>query len=158
MYKRQLHSRWSVAEIVDDTILLIRLKLAQAKVRLVFTPPPRALLVDAHKGQLQQVLLNLLLNSTQAMPDGGTITITVSAGEHEGLPQVIVDVADTGTGIPENIRDRIFDSFLSGRPDGTGLGLAIAKRILASHHGDLSLLATSPAGTTLRLRLPLAKP
>jgi signal transduction histidine kinase len=153
-----LHSRWSVAEIVDDTILLIRLKLAQAKVRLVFTPPPRALLVDAHKGQLQQVLLNLLLNSTQAMPDGGTITITVSAGEHEGLPQVIVDVADTGTGIPENIRDRIFDSFLSGRPDGTGLGLAIAKRILASHHGDLSLLATSPAGTTLRLRLPLAKP
>jgi signal transduction histidine kinase len=91
------------------------------------------------------------------MPDGGTITLTVAAAEHEGLPQVIVDVADTGTGIPENIRDRIFDSFLSGRPDGTGLGLAIAKRILASHHGDLSLLATSTAGTTLRLRLPLAK-
>ena len=153
-----LHSRWSIAEVIDDTILLIRLKLAQAKVRLVFTPPPRPLLVDAHKGQLQQVLLNLLLNSTQAMPDGGTITLTISAAEHEGLPQVVVDVADTGTGIPENIRDRIFDSFLSGRPDGTGLGLAIAKRILASHSGDLSLLSTSPAGTTLRLRLPLAKP
>jgi len=152
-----LHSRWSVAEIIDDTILLVRLKLAQAKVRLVFTPPPRALLIDAHKGQLQQVLLNLLLNSMQAMPDGGTITVGVSAADHEGLPQVHIDVADTGTGVPEGIRERIFDSFLSGRPDGTGLGLAIAKRILASHSGDLALLATSPAGTTFRLRLPLAK-
>ncbi len=152
-----LHSRWSVAEIVDDTTLLIRLKLAQAKVRLIFHPPPRALLVDAHKGQLQQVLLNLLLNSMQAMPDGGTITLSATAADHEGLPQVNIDVADTGGGIPESIRGRIFDSFLTGRPDGTGLGLAIAKRILASHHGDLLLLTTGPAGTTFRLRLPLAK-
>ncbi len=152
-----LHSRWSVAEIIDDTAVLIRLKLAQAKVRLDFTPPASRLLVDAHKAQLQQVLLNLLLNSMQAMPDGGTITLTAATEEHDGAPQVIIDVADTGTGIPENIRDRIFDSFLSGRPDGTGLGLAIAKRILASHHGDIALRHTTPAGSTLRLRLPLAK-
>jgi signal transduction histidine kinase len=152
-----LHARWSVADIIGDTAVLIRLKLAQAKVRLRFVPPGRSLLVDAHKAQLQQVLLNLLLNSMQAMPDGGTITVTAAEETHDGVPQVIIDVADTGTGIPESIRDRIFDSFLSGRPDGTGLGLAIAKRILASHHGDIALLHTSPAGTTLRLRLPLVK-
>ncbi|MEI6861384.1 MAG: GAF domain-containing protein [Verrucomicrobiota bacterium] len=152
-----LYSRWSVAEIIDDTAVLIRLKLAQAKVHLDFSPPPRQLLVDANKAQLQQVLLNLLLNSMQAMPDGGAITLTTAAAEHEGAPCVTIDVTDTGAGIPETIRDRIFDSFLSGRPDGTGLGLAIAKRILASHHGDLALLSTSPAGTTMRLRLPLAK-
>ncbi len=162
-----LHSRWSVAEIVDDTAVLIRLKLAQAKVRLDFVPPARPLLVDAHKAQLQQVLLNLLLNSMHAMPDGGAITLTIaeettgSGADTPNSPEVArhvhIDVADTGTGIPEAIRDRIFDSFLSGRPDGTGLGLAIAKRILASHHGDITLLQTSPAGTTLRLRLPLAK-
>ena len=103
------------------------------------------------------MLLNLLLNSMQAMPDGGAITLTAAATEHDGAPSVTIDVTDTGAGIPEAIRDRIFDSFLSGRPDGTGLGLAIAKRILASHHGDLALLSTSPAGTTMRLRLPLAK-
>jgi len=93
----------------------------------------------------------------QAMPDGSTITLSATAADHEGLPQVNIDVADTGGGIPESIRGRIFDSFLTGRPDGTGLGLAIAKRILASHHGDLLLLTTGPAGTTFRLRLPLAK-
>jgi nitrogen-specific signal transduction histidine kinase len=64
--------------------------------------------------------------------------------------------SDTGTGIPDNIRDRIFDSFLSGRPGGTGLGLAIAKRVLNSHYGDLTLVTSSPAGTTMRLTLPLA--
>ena len=57
----------------------------------------------------------------------------------------------------ETIRDRIFDSFLSGRPDGTGLGLAIAKRILISHHGDIVLLHSAPSGTTMRVALPIAK-
>ena len=92
----------------------------------------------------------------QAMPDGGTITVTLDAQLRETGAVAILDLADTGTGIPEKIRDRIFDSFLSGRPGGTGLGLAIAKRVLISHHGDLTLVATSSAGTTMRLTLPLA--
>ena len=148
-----LHSRWSLADIVEDTLVLVRLKLAQSKVSLHFEPPAQPLIVEAHKGQIQQVLLNLLLNATQAMPDGGTITITAGAAEHHA----IIDLADTGHGIPTEIQDRVFDSFLSSRPDGTGLGLAIAKRILLSHHGDIALLTTSPDGTTMRLTLPLAK-
>jgi signal transduction histidine kinase len=152
-----LHSRCSLAEIIDDTLVLIRLKLAQNKIVVHFEPPPRPLVVDGHKGQLQQVLLNLLINAMQAMPEGGTITITLSAQVAGGNPVAILDLADTGAGIPEAIRDRIFDSFLSGRPDGTGLGLAIAKRVLLSHHGDIALVATSPAGATLRLTLPLVK-
>ncbi|HVS54538.1 MAG TPA: GAF domain-containing protein [Opitutaceae bacterium] len=151
-----LHSRWSISDIVEDTLVLVRLKLAQSKVALRFDPPARPLFVDAHKGQIQQVLLNLLLNATHAMPDGGTITLSVHDAESGGLHQIVVDIADTGSGIPESIRDRVFDSFLSGRPDGTGLGLAIAKRILISHHGDIALLATSPAGTTMRVTLPRA--
>jgi len=90
-----------------------------------------------------------------AMPEGGTITLT--AGEQPATHSVALDIVDSGTGIPEGIRDRIFDSFLSGRPDGTGLGLAIAKRILVSHHGDIALLTTSHTGTTMRVTLPLAK-
>jgi signal transduction histidine kinase len=152
-----LHSRWSVAEIVEDTSVLMRLKLAQAKIHLQFQPPSPPLIVDGHKGQLQQVLLNLLLNSMQVMPDGGEITIRCATEDRGGTPVVIIDIADTGHGIPEAIRDRIFDSFLSGRPDGTGLGLAIVERILRSHHGDISVLTTSPQGTTMRLSLPLAR-
>ena len=148
-----LHSRWSLAEIVEDTLVLVRLKLAQSKVTLHFTPPERPLAVEVHKGQLQQVLLNLLINSTQAMPDGGDITIAATIRDRTA----VLDLTDTGGGIPEKIRDRVFDSFLSGRPDGTGLGLAIAKRILLSHHGDIAVLASGPAGTTMRVTLPLSR-
>jgi signal transduction histidine kinase len=151
-----LHSRWALADIVQDTLVLVRLKLSQSKVALQFNAPERPLYVEGHKGQIQQVVLNLLLNATQAMPEGGTITITAGTEERGGVPYAILDIADTGNGIPESIRDRIFDSFLSGRADGTGLGLAIAKRILLSHHGDIALKETSRAGTTLRITLPLA--
>ena len=148
-----LHSRWSVTDIVTDTLMLVRLKVAQGKIHLRFDPPPRPTIVDVQKGQIQQVLLNLVLNSTQAMPEGGTITVRCEGdGQH-----VCIDVADTGTGIPAGLHERVFDSFLSGRPGGTGLGLAIAKRIMLSHGGDIALVATSPVGTTMRLTLPLAK-
>jgi signal transduction histidine kinase len=152
-----LHSRWNLTEIVSDTILLIRLKLAQGKIALHFAPPERPVLIDAHKGQIQQVLLNLIINATQAMPAGGEIRLVLGTEDRNGTPVVTLDLADTGSGIPENIRERVFDSFLSGRPDGTGLGLAIAKRILVSHHGDIQLVATGPTGTTMRVVLPLAR-
>ena len=152
-----LHSRWSFAEIIEDTLVLVRLKLAQGKVDVRFTAPDRPLFVEAHKGQLQQVLLNLLIHANQAMPAGGTITLTLNPEERPGGAMAVLDLRDTGTGVPEPLRDRIFDSFLSGRPDGTGLGLAIAKRILLSHHGDIVLHESSARGTTMRVTLPLAR-
>jgi signal transduction histidine kinase len=151
-----LHTRCSLGEIVEDTLVLLRLKLAQSKISLRFVPPSRPLVVEGHHGQLQQVLLNLIINAMQAMPDGGTITLALVVQLRDTGPVALLDLTDTGTGIPASIRERIFDSFLSGRPGGTGLGLAIAKRVLISHHGDLSLVNTSPAGTTMRLTLPLA--
>ena len=150
-----LHSRWPLADIIADTLVLIRLKLAQSKIHLHFEPPPRPLVVDVHKGQIQQVLLNLLINSTQAMNDGGTITVRCSVEKHDAASFALIDIADTGKGIPPDLRTQIFDSFLSGRSDGTGLGLAIAKRILLSHHGDITLLETGAGGTTMRITLPL---
>jgi signal transduction histidine kinase len=152
-----LHSRWSLSEIIADTLVLVRQKLAQAKIKLRFDPPDAALVVDAHKGQIQQVLLNLIFNSIDAMPDGGQLAIVLGQAPRGDAPFVMIDVSDTGGGIPAELAPRIFDSFLSGRPGGTGLGLAIAKRILESHHGDITLVATGPTGTTLRLSLPLAK-
>jgi signal transduction histidine kinase len=148
-----LHTRCSLTDIVEDALVLVRPKLAQSKIQARFAPPPGPLIVDGHEGQLQQVLLNLLINALQAMPDGGTITLTLAGTGHSA----VLEIADTGTGVPEAIRDRIFDSFLSSRPEGTGLGLSIAKRVLIGHRGDIALLATGPAGTTFRVTLPLAK-
>ena len=71
--------------------------------------------------------------------------------------RAVLYVQDTGSGIPEELREKIFDSFLTGRKEGTGLGLAISKRILRSHEGDLELAGTGEGGTTFRLNLPLAE-
>jgi signal transduction histidine kinase len=152
-----LHSRHQVAEIVGDTLVLIRLKLAQSKIRIVFDPPSQPIVVEGHKGQLQQVLLNLLINSMQAMPAGGEITLRLRAEARGPASYAVIDVQDTGSGIPDAMRARIFDSFLSGRPDGTGLGLAIAKRVLQGHNGDIALVSSSPEGTTIRVTIPMAR-
>jgi len=152
-----LHSRWSLTDVVTDTLVLVRQKLAQAKIKVHFEAPPRALVVDAHKGQLQQVLLNLIFNSTEAMHGGGQLSIVLAQETRGTANYAVLDVTDSGGGIPAELAPRIFDSFLSGRPGGTGLGLAIARRILESHHGDIGLVSTGPTGTTMRFRLPLAK-
>ena len=152
-----LHSHWSLSEIVSDTLVLVRQKLAQAKIKLRFDGPDQPLVVDAHKGQLQQVLLNLIFNSVEAMPAGGQLTVVLGEERRAAGAFATIHVTDTGTGIPPDFAPRIFDSFLTGRPGGTGLGLAIAKRILESHHGDIALVTTGPAGTTMRVSLPLAR-
>jgi signal transduction histidine kinase len=152
-----LHSRHQVAEIVGDTLVLIRLKLAQSNVKVSFEPPAQSIVVEGHKGQLQQVVLNLLINSLQAMPEGGGITIRLGSEARGAASYAVLDVEDTGSGIPDAVQGRIFDSFLTGRSDGTGLGLAIAKRVLQGHNGDIQLVSSSPSGTTLRITLPLAR-
>jgi signal transduction histidine kinase len=154
--RRELRTRCKLAELIDDTLFLVRLKLRQNRVEVDCQPPPDPdLVVEVNRGQLQQALLNLLLNAMQAMPGGGRIT--VSAGrEREGEHAVAaVRIRDTGPGIPPQIRDQMFQSFLSGRTDGTGLGLAIVKRILLSHNGDVASINSGPDGTTMRLWLPI---
>ena len=149
-----LHARWNLDEIIRETCLLVRLKLHHSKIRMHYQPPPTAVMVDANKGQLQQVLLNLLLNATEAMPDGGDVTLRCTRRQEGRTATAVVEIEDTGTGIPEAIRSDIFSSFLSSRTEGTGLGLAIVKRIMQSHHGDVELVRSSPDGTTMRLSLP----
>jgi signal transduction histidine kinase len=152
-----LHSRWSLTDIISDTLVLVRPKLAQAQVQPSFELAAGTCVVDAHKGQIQQVLLNLIFNSTEAMAGGGSLHIHLGEELRGSTVFATIDVSDTGSGIPPELAPRVFHSFLSGRPGGTGLGLAIAKRILESHHGDITLVSTGPTGTTMRVSLPLVK-
>ena len=139
-------------EILEDLAVLIRLKLEQSHVDLTIGEISDDIVVSVDKGQLQQALLNLILNALVAMPDGGRLAIETSLSE-EGKVHILVK--DTGSGIPEEFRERIFDSFLSARTEGTGLGLAISKRILRGYEGDLELVESSSSGTVFRLILPL---
>jgi signal transduction histidine kinase len=114
-------------------------------------------MVKANESRLGQVFLNLLLNAAQAIPDG-------AAAEHEirirtrtdGLGRVLVEVSDTGRGIPEELRARIFDPFFTTKPpgQGTGLGLAIAQGIAADHGGRIEVISRLGKGSIFRVVLP----
>jgi signal transduction histidine kinase len=142
-------------QLMKDTHRLLRLKLEQAQVELEYHPAASGGILEAHRGQLQQVLLNLCLNAMEAMPGGGKIEIRTESSGDPPAGQFVVHFRDTGIGIPEDVQGRIFDSFLSRRLEGTGLGLSITKRILREHRGDIELRGSKPGETVFRFWLPL---
>ena len=143
-----------IGNIMSEAALLVRLKLEQSKVTLTMNELGSECLVFVDKGQIQQALLNLILNALGAMPDGGHLTLETSVDQDKRI-QILVK--DTGTGIPDEFKSRIFDSFLTARSGGTGLGLTISKRILRAHDGDLELVESSSQGTVFRVSLPIVK-
>ena len=141
-----------VQEILEDAVLLVRLKLEQSQVNLCWNDHFQDEKVFVDKGQIQQVLLNLILNALEVMPNGGELFI--DSEFVEGWANIYV--RDQGQGITEDLRGKIFESFLTGRKDGTGLGLTISKRIMRAHDGDLELVETGSGGTTFKISLPLS--
>ncbi len=154
--REDMRMRCDLRSLVEDTFHLVRLKLQQNRIEAtVNIPSDRAFPVEVSKGQIQQAILNLIINGMQAMPDGGRIEAALEA-TGGSAPAALLSLRDTGPGIPEAMRGRIFDSFLTGSGKGTGLGLAIVKRILKSHGGDIEVGESGPGGTLMLVRLPLA--
>jgi signal transduction histidine kinase len=147
-----MHARYELGPLVEETLRLVRLKLHQQKIAIDYRPWPDSLRVEVNKGQIQQVILNLLLNATQIMSGGGHIRIETAPEED----RVLFTISDDGGGIPPEVQPQIFDSFLTQRSEGTGLGLSISKRILRAHRGDIELVDSGPGGTTFRFWLPRA--
>ena len=116
---------------------------------------PRAPKVSADADQLQQVFLNLLLNALDAMPDGGDLRLRLS---HDAQAiEVVVEVTDTGHGIPEDVLPRVFDPFFTtkGAGRGTGLGLAVCYGIVTAHGGRIAVEpGAGGRGTSVRVSLP----
>ena len=139
-------------QLVEDALLLVqhRAKFQQVRVVKQFDEHLPAVL-DAG---LQHAIVNLIKNGFDAMPRGGTLTITTRAAD----AQVVVDVEDTGAGIPEEIRPRIFEPFFSTKPihQGSGLGLIIAKEVVERSGGTIEFTSQVGAGTTFRIHVPVA--
>lgn len=148
-------SSLDLGQVIRETLDLARVKLEQQKIALHFESPRAPLAVDAIKGQLQQILLNLILNSTQAMPKGGAITLGTYPEIRGGAEVAAIEIVDTGPGIPEALRDRLFEGSLFRDEGPVGLGLNIVKRILREHRGDITVAKSGPNGTTMKFWLPL---
>ena len=109
--------------------------------------------ITADPMQLKQVILNLIMNSIDAMPEGGTLGVR-SYFDREAH-SIHIEVSDTGKGIEEKMIDKIFQPFFTTKPKGTGLGLAITKRLVDEHNGRLSVVNCPGGGTIIRVSLPL---
>jgi len=110
--------------------------------------------VPADPRKLLRVLVNLVQNALSVAPAGSVITMTCTPEAH----RVIVDVTDAGPGVPQALRDRVFEAGVTGREDGSGLGLPIALGIVRQHGGDLQLLDAPGGGTVARVTLPRHPP
>lgn len=151
------HAHEDLNQLAEETVLLVRLKAEQTSVQIDFKPFAEPLVADVHKGQIQQVLLNLLLNALAAMPGGGTIRLEIDRQEASGSTpaQAVVTVSDTGGGLSPKLQQQLFQPFLSGSKEGTGLGLAISRQIIKSHRGSMELLHSDENGSAFVFRLPL---
>jgi len=135
------------------------LRTSNVQLREDFLSDPH---IRADAAQLKQVLINLVKNAAEAMPDGG-IVILRTRTERRGLGRravnvVILEVADNGPGIPPEVAKRLFDPFFTTKASGTGLGLSIAARILEKHGGTLEYSTQLNRGTIFRIVLPIAHP
>lgn len=147
-------------KLIEELGLLVRHKLKNQNVQVLQRLQPALPAVMAEATQLEQAFLNLILNAAEAMPKGGTLTITsraVRLPRNSSHPtHVAVDVKDTGLGMTEQVRRRAFTSVLSSSKNkGTGLGLAIVRRILETHRGRLRIKSFPGFGTTVTVILPV---
>jgi two-component system NtrC family sensor kinase len=137
-------------ELIEDTLALAGLNTRHAAIEVIFAPAPDLPAVLGNADQLRQVFLNLILNAIDAMPDGGTLTVRTIAG-----PSVAVtEIQDTGIGIPDDIRARLFEPFFTNKPNGTGLGLSISAHIVTQHGGQIEVDSVAGHGSTFRIVLP----
>ncbi len=163
-----------IALVVNSALLLVEARFAPCMVRLTKDVPEGLPPVMVDAGQIQQVLINLFLNSLDAMPNGGELRVRVvlepqrESGDGVGVRStdmfrpgqlaVVVEVSDTGMGIAAQHLTNVFDPFFTTKApgEGVGLGLAITAAIIENHRGLIQLQSEENKGTTVRILLPLA--
>ena len=140
-------------KLVEDVVSLASPAAEKHNVLIEREAAPDLLPVRIDTDLVKQALLNIVLNGVQAMPDGGTLRLTVKRDGDNAL----LSVRDQGAGIPENIRDKIFNLYFTTKTGGSGIGLAMAYRVVQLHHGSVEFTSIIDHGTTFYLRFPLAE-
>ena len=140
-----------ILEVLENVVRLVRPQATKQRVQLALLHPeidlPRVA-IDQQK--IEQALLNLLINALEAMPEGGTLSASVTAINGS----ISIEIADTGTGIPPEYRGKVFKPYFSTKSTGTGMGLPLTEKLVSQHGGHIDY-ETSAQGTTFRIHLPM---
>lgn len=148
---RDLHLQdFDMRKILEDVSLLAAPDAAQRGVRLIQEFSEDQLAVRVDPDLMKQAILNLVLNGVQAMPQGGTLTLSARR-EAEG---VLTEVRDQGVGIPQDLQEKVFELYFTTKKGGSGIGLAQTYQIMQWHYGSVDFESKVGTGTTFRLRLP----
>ncbi len=139
--------------VIEDVLSLVKNQASFRDITIKTDLEPRLPLLMADGDQMRQVVLNIVLNAADAMPRGGELSI--SSRLEEPSKRVVIRISDTGTGIPDEIRDRLFEPFFTTKKAGTGLGLSIAYGIVERHRGTLDVESEVGRGTTFVITLPV---
>jgi len=124
--------------------------------------PPNPLPVNIDADLIKQAVINVIKNGAQAMPEGGTLRVSLEESKKdetkrdEGRKFAVLRIADEGPGIPEDVREKIFDLYFTTKTGGSGIGLAMTYRILQLHYGSVEVQSNMERGTEFVLRIPLS--
>ncbi len=142
--------------LLDELILAHHAKAAKQHIKFERISDIKAPVLTADQDKLKQAFLNIILNSFQAMPEVGTLKISVSDGLLDQLNGSMVKIIfeDSGVGIGPHEMSKIFDYFYTSKTKGTGLGLPVTKQIIEMHHGNIDIVSTPNHGTTVTAKLP----
>jgi len=135
--------------IIDDTLLMFYGEISN-EITVIKRYCENLPVIDLDSHQIKQVILNILRNSINAMPDGGIITIETKVSENV----IQMSIADNGKGMPEDLLKDAFKPFFTTNPSGSGLGLAISKQIIANHKGNIKIESKENEGTTVYVQIP----
>ncbi|MBI4483461.1 MAG: GAF domain-containing protein, partial [Acidobacteria bacterium] len=138
-------------ELLRHSLEVVGGALERQEIEVQLETDPALPPVRMDESQMPQVLINILLNAIQAMPDGGTLRVRSLQCD----PFVEIQVSDTGCGIPREIQDRLFQAFFTTKPTGSGLGLTVASQIIHQHRGSITVESEIGKGSTFTIRLPL---
>ena len=143
--------RVDLNEIVEQSVKLVLPQTNRGRIRLVQSLSSETLTIEVDVPQFRQVILNLLLNALDAVPEDGLICVNTNRSGD----RVSVSVSDSGCGLPEDLGERIFDPFVSTKETGIGLGLSISRRIVHAHGGEITAENGDNGGAVLQVWLPI---
>ena len=146
-----------IRQPISDTLKLLRGQLEQSRTAVRFTVDDDTPFVTIDESQLKQLFLNIFQNAIEAMGQGGELNIRVARNQSGGISWILIEVSDSGPGLPESVKDHIFEPFFTTKPTGSGLGLAICRSIVDAHRGSIRAENNrGHCGTTIVVELPAA--
>jgi signal transduction histidine kinase len=144
--------------IIREMAYIMNPRLIKNNITLEQVFEPGEIFLNADPDQLKQVLMNLMINSMEAMDEGGKMIVSTRLNSKKGNRHpkwLTIMISDTGTGIPDEVRETLFDPFVKGKATGVGLGLSISQRIIELHHGWIEAANNPEKGASFTIHLPV---